>query len=57
MQRLEASRTLCIVLSVIHEAGLWEKLNKNPARHPKVSYLEEGMGNWPVTTVGGKRSY
>ena len=23
----------------------------------QVSYLEEEMGNWPVTTVGEKRSY
>ena len=46
-----------MVLNVIYEAGLLEKLNKNPFGHPKVSCLEEEMGNWPIPTVGEKRHY
>ena len=41
-----------MVLNVIDKAGLLEKLNKNPFGYPKVSYLEEGMENWPMATLG-----
>lgn len=41
-----------LVLNIIYKAGLLEELNKNPFGHPKVSYLEEGMGNWLIATLG-----